>query len=159
MKKSKESELSPIHERAVDLLLSGRSGRETAEELGVRQETVSTWRNHVPAFQAELRRRREELREASRMRLESSASKALAVLEHELDSDEARYRIRSAEILLKDAKVVPTVETMSDNEVRAELQRLNAELLSNTSTANLTDEEREIFFRVVGAEDPMGEAG
>ncbi len=163
MKKSKESELSPIHERAVDLLLSGRSGRETAEELGVRQETVSTWRNHFPAFQAELRRRREELREASRMRLESSASKALAVLEGELDSDEARYRIRSAEILLKGAKVVPTeepaVETMSDNEVRAELQRLNAELLSNTSTANLTDEEREIFFRVVGAEDPMGEAG
>ncbi len=118
----------------------------------------------LPAFQVELRRRREELREASRMRLESSASKALQVLESELDSDEARYRIRSAEILLKGAKVVPTeerpaVETMSDNEVRAELQRLNAELVSNTSTANLTDEEREIFFRVVGAEDPMGEAG
>ena len=90
MKKSKESELSPIHERAVDLLLSGRSGKETSEELGVRQETVSTWRNHFPPFQVELRRRREELREASRMRLESSASKALQVLEHELDSDEAR---------------------------------------------------------------------
>ncbi len=37
--------------------------------------------------------------------------------------------------------------------------RLESALLSNTSTADLTDEEREIFFRVVGAEDPMGEAG
>ena len=53
----------------------------------------------------------------------------------------------------------PAVETMSDNEAQADLQRLNAELVSNTSTADLTDEEREIFFRVVGAEDPMGEAG
>ena len=48
---------------------------------------------------------------------------------------------------------------MSDNEVRAELQRLNAELVSNTSTANLTDEEREIFFRVVGGGEQRGEAG
>ena len=66
--------------------------------------------------------------------------------------------------MLKGAKVVPTeerpaVENMSENEARAELQRLNAEILSGTSTADLTDEEREIFFRVVGAEDPMGEAG
>ena len=33
---------------------------------------------------------------------------------------------------------------------------LYAELLSGTSTANLSDEEREILFRVVGGKDPMG---
>ncbi len=163
MAKTKQTQLSPVQEKAVAMLLAGRSGKQVADELGVRSATISVWRNHNAMFKAELERQRQEVREACRLKLESSASKALAVLEHELDSDEARYRIRSAEILLKGAKVVPTeepvVETMSDNEVRAELQRLNAELLCNTSTADLTDEEREIFFRVVGAEDPMGEAG
>ncbi len=44
-------------------------------------------------------------------------------------------------------------------EARAELKRLNAKLVSGTSTADLTDEEREIFFRVVRGKDPMGGAG
>ena len=80
------------------------------------------------------------------------------------DTPSRAYRIRSAEILLKGAKVVPTeeqlvVEKMNEQEARAELQRFKAELVAGTSTADLTAEEREVFFRVVGVEDPMGEAG
>lgn len=45
--------LTPKQDRAVGLLLAGKSGTEAAAEVGVRRETVSRWRK-LPAFAAAL---------------------------------------------------------------------------------------------------------
>ena len=53
--------LSIEQQRAIDLLMTGASDREVAEELGMARETITRWRNYHPEFQAELNRRRRAL--------------------------------------------------------------------------------------------------
>src|SRR5437867_94222 len=52
-------DLSPQQERAIDLLMQGRSDHAVAQAVNVRRQTVCDWRNHNPAFIAELNRRRQ----------------------------------------------------------------------------------------------------
>src|SRR5919108_5375055 len=58
-------------QRAVELLVAGRSDREAAEALGVSRVTVTRWRLYDPCFQVELNRRRDELWAAAADRLRS----------------------------------------------------------------------------------------
>ena len=51
--------LTPAQSSAVLLLVTGRTDAEAAAELGVHRCTVSQWKNHHPAFVAELNRTRD----------------------------------------------------------------------------------------------------
>jgi hypothetical protein len=52
--------LSEQQQTAVDLIVSGRNLQEAADQIGVARATVSGWKNHDPAFQAALNKRRQE---------------------------------------------------------------------------------------------------
>ena len=56
------STLTAIQAEALSLLLQGHSVNATAKRIGVVRHTVSRWRNHHPAFIAELNRQQEEVR-------------------------------------------------------------------------------------------------
>lgn len=53
--------LTAIQARALSLLLQGHSVTAAARRLGLERHTVSRWRNHHPAFVAELNRQQQEL--------------------------------------------------------------------------------------------------
>lgn len=80
-------ELTGPQLRAADLLATGSTDAEAAEEAGVSRQTVWRWRQHNPVFRAALASRREEIWGAARDRLRSLLPKALEVLEGELAGD------------------------------------------------------------------------
>ncbi|AEH60601.1 hypothetical protein Mzhil_0736 [Methanosalsum zhilinae DSM 4017] len=54
---------------AIDLLVLGKTDRETSIAVGVTRETVTRWRNENPYFAAELNRQRKEIWQSSHDRL------------------------------------------------------------------------------------------
>ena len=50
------SRLSVEQLNAIDVLVQGRTDKETAETVGVARETVTRWRNDNPHFAAQLNR-------------------------------------------------------------------------------------------------------
>ena len=79
-----EALLSDPQVRAIDLLLLGRGVQEIADEVGVDRSTLWRWRQ-IPAFQAELNRRREALWSGYTDRIRSLLKMSLEVLEMALD--------------------------------------------------------------------------
>jgi hypothetical protein len=79
--------LSPQQERAVDLLASGKTVTDVAKVIEITRQTVSTWLNHHPGFQAALNNRRQELWAATTDRLRGLLPKALDVLEQALEGE------------------------------------------------------------------------
>lgn len=97
--------LSPTQERAAELLVSGKTITETAKEVGVSRQTVSSWLNHDPVFIAELNYRRDETWNAVKQRLTQLAVSAVDVLEEALRSSDARVRLSAAIHVLKALKL------------------------------------------------------
>ncbi len=69
---------------AIELLVSGKRDRETAEAVGVARETVTSWRLYDARFQAELNKRRHDVFSSSADRLRALLPMALQVLKQEL---------------------------------------------------------------------------
>ena len=76
--------LNVEQEHAIDLLIQGNSDRVVAEAVKVSRQTVCGWRNHNPAFVAELDRRQQDLLASHVDRLRQLAGKAIAALEQDL---------------------------------------------------------------------------
>ena len=94
--------LSPKKEKALELLLAGKTVTQAAKEIRVSRQTLSDWKNHDPIFIAELNRRRGELWDAARERLRGLLSQAVDVLEEDLTSaEDRRLRQQAAVHILK----------------------------------------------------------
>lgn len=92
----KSKKLNENQQLAIQLLASGKAGKAVAQELEIRNETLSRWRNQ-PQFQAELNAFVEDIRENARGRLLSLVDRALEIIEQELMSDElSSQRTRTA---------------------------------------------------------------
>lgn len=92
-----KQELQRIQIKAVSLLASGKTGRETAAECGVTPATVSRWIQHDPAFRALLDHLREEAPDAAaprytRERVFGAAKQALAEKGLEVDIGDVMAR-------------------------------------------------------------------
>ncbi len=77
---TRRSELSIGQQNAIDNLILGGTDAEAATAGGVGRQTVCDWRNHDPAFRAELNRERAALWSGSTDRLRSLVPLALTVL-------------------------------------------------------------------------------
>lgn len=49
-----KKKLSPRQLKALDLIMSGKTTQEVAEEVGVTRQTISHWKNHDPEFKERL---------------------------------------------------------------------------------------------------------
>jgi Homeodomain-like domain len=79
-KSQQKSTFKPLtieQENAIDLLITGRSDRDTAEAVGVNRMTVWQWRREHPVFMAALERRRAEVWRQPQERLRALLSKAV----------------------------------------------------------------------------------
>jgi hypothetical protein len=86
---------------AIDLLVSGKNDKETAELLGLSRTAVTKWRLYDPVFQAALNQRRAEVWGAGLDRLRSLIPKALDALAEEVESKESPNRFKAAVEVLK----------------------------------------------------------
>ena len=73
------TELRGNQQRAIQLLIAGKSVTETAIAVGVDRRTLQRWRSNNPHFQAEYNRQRTEIYESAQFRFESRRSGAQSV--------------------------------------------------------------------------------
>ena len=106
-KTDKTRQLSIEQENAVDLLIQGRSDRETAEAIGVTRQTVCAWRNQDSLFAAELNARRNALWRGHADRLRSMVARALDTLESGLTEEDPKLRQSAAVHILRAATGLP----------------------------------------------------
>lgn len=96
-KVDKTRQLSIQQQNAIDLLVQGKSDRETAEAIGVSRQTVTNWRNNNTVFIAELNKQRKAVWGAQVDRIRYLISAALDVLEEDLkDTDNKQLRQKAA---------------------------------------------------------------
>jgi hypothetical protein len=95
-----DENLSSAQLKAVCLLASGESVTDTAVAVGVARQTLSGWKNHNSAFQAELARKQAEIWNESRERLRTALPKATEVLISALDDDSPRVRLSAARTVI-----------------------------------------------------------
>ncbi len=129
MKKTRE--LTPIQQRAITLLLQGKSQTEIARELNIDRTTLWNWRTKDPVFTAELNKAQAELYAQAVSRLYSLTTKALETLEEILEkSDDEQTKIKAASFILKSAglnEINFTPGPMSEEEVIEHWVREEAE--------------------------------
>lgn len=94
-------------QNAIDLLISGSSDREAAQQVGVDRSTITRWRLYHPAFQAKLNAQREAVWGIAKEKLRSLLSQAVDLLAERMNSPtvEDADRIRIALDVLKLVKL------------------------------------------------------
>lgn len=88
--------LSNKQQRALELLLQGKTQTEVASELEIDPSTVWRWLRLGTAFEDQYRQARAEIWSSMRWRLRQLGSKALDVLETSLSSEDERIRLKAA---------------------------------------------------------------
>ena len=119
---TKNDNLTITQERAIHLLMSGKTDKKVAEDLGLARQTVTNWRNHDSVFIARLNAERKALWSANQERLRSLVFRAVGILESSLESENERIRQSSAVQILKmygQQKVTPSGWTSADLSVRS----------------------------------------
>ena len=133
--------LTPAQSCAVLLLAAGRTDAETAAELGVHRCTVSQWKNHHPAFIAQLNRTRDSVNAELADRFRVLASSALRVIGEALEGDDSPARTAAAFALLKRVPLTTAVAgpRHADEVVYAETARRLAATPINDKFVNPFD--------------------
>jgi hypothetical protein len=93
------STLTTLQLQAIDLLLRGHSVNHVAGTIGITRVTISRWKNHHPAFIAELNRRQQELLSHSALLYQRLLERSLRTLHDVLSgksADKAALRIAVA---------------------------------------------------------------
>lgn len=116
--------LTEVQERALELLLAGKTVTATAEAVGVDRRTVSRWRLEDAAFMAELNKRRLELRDAARAKLMAMVGTAIDAIHLSI----AEGNAKTALALLEGLRIIGTDAERDSTEtsraaIQAELDR------------------------------------
>ena len=107
---NEQSRLTMAQLNAIDLLIQGKSDRETAEALGMARETINKWKNLNQDFKAILHQRRGEIWKDQLTRLRDLADKAISVLAEDLETEDRRLRQNAAIHILKSVGIYGMME-------------------------------------------------
>jgi hypothetical protein len=109
--KTDDLTLNAAQEVALLALLGGASVTDAAVEAKVTRQTVSEWTHHHPGFMAALAAGRKAAHEAVQDRMRDLGTKALDVVERELDRDDASPDVALDVLKLLAKMSVPGGET------------------------------------------------
>ena len=132
--------LAPNQIKALGLLLSGATGQATADSCDVRRETIARWKKESH-FAVALEEGRQELLQSSKLRLTTLFQEALDVLGELLQSDSEMTRARATNTIMATALRIPStgdepkMETMSESELKAEIERIDRDIRGRDQTA------------------------
>jgi len=99
--KSKEKDLRPKQEAALELAAAGVRDAEIARQVGVTRQSVNRWRNQDSTFIRTLEERRLAMRDEQMARLSDLLDLAMDVIEGELRGEDARGKRQAALAVLK----------------------------------------------------------
>lgn len=118
----KSQTLSEQQRLAVQLLASGKNGRQVAEQLEIGEDTVSRWRNHDADFKAAINAILRDVEDSNQCHLRRLASNALLVLEEIMQNPEesASDRIKAAGLILDRLSLSEPVGSTSPAVVRGQ---------------------------------------
>jgi aryl-alcohol dehydrogenase-like predicted oxidoreductase len=116
---------------AIEALLTGATHAEAAEKAGVHRVTVSSWATKHPGFQAELNRRRREVRERSASRLRELDVAALDAVATQLETHDPEFAMKWLKFRGANATTFPDTGPTDAEEI---LERLVAARVSATPT-------------------------
>ena len=85
--KPHKSSLTPQKELAITVLLAGKTDQEAATAAGVARETICRWRSSCPFFEAEFNRRRREIWESQKIRLQALVGDAITTIAEAVKTD------------------------------------------------------------------------
>jgi transposase len=112
-KGNKMAHLSNKQQMAIDLILMGKVDREVAEIVKVSRSTINDWKNTNEVFKNELNKRKFEISQANKERLNSIYKKALETVEKAIVDNE------DVKTALEIIKLYHTPIYQKDNEVKA----------------------------------------
>ena len=104
-KMTKKYNLTITQERAIQLLMTGLTDQQVADNLETARPTITNWRNHDSAFVARFNAERKAVWSAHQEKLRAMVSKAVNVLGSGLDSQDEKIRQNSAIHVLKSVGV------------------------------------------------------
>ena len=117
------ADLAIQKQRALQLLLEGKSASQVAEMIGVDRTTIYRWLKE-PSFIAERNRQANELRDAAQSRLHALVGKSIDVVERQVEAG----NLKAALAVLKSTGMMalekPDTETDECRLVKREVERL-----------------------------------
>ena len=111
---------------ALELLLTGMSDAEVAQNVGVSRQTVWLWRSREPEFMAELSERRDSLWSTQSDKLRALLPDALKVIQASLSSPDESTRLRAAFQVLKAAGMVSLSQPVSQSAQQIQTEQILA---------------------------------
>ncbi len=154
-------ELSVEQRNAIDLLVTGKTDAETAAVVGVSRQTICGWRNHHPAFMAEMNARRQAIWGTAGDRLRALMPMALDTLEAALTADPPDWRAASKVIQLagldRDHNAKPTLGPASigptdvDDVLDDHVRRRRGNPLQDIIDGPVTESERQAVLQEMNA--------
>lgn len=88
-------------ERAIFLLLEGKTMNEAASELGVNRSTVYRWKKNDALFKKELNRLKRSAWEAGESKLISARTAAIDAAIELLEHEDARIKLKAIDTILR----------------------------------------------------------
>jgi hypothetical protein len=143
-------QLSITQRNAIDLMVAGKSDAEVAHAVGVTRQTVCGWRNHHPAFIAELNAQRQGIWGAAGDRLRGLLPSALDSLESALTAEPPDWRaaIKVLEVAgLKASMTPPTGPVDSVGVLDEMVRRQNDEVMRELLLGSVSDGDRDALVR------------
>jgi transposase-like protein len=135
------SVLEPAQMVALEALLSGQTVTDAAAAAGVNRTTLHRWLREHFHFQAELNAARLALRQASFVRLDALAERALEVLQQSLSTgNDARVAIevlKGAGLLGGDRQIGATNAEILERETRSDIETRLADLKEKSLFSSL----------------------
>ena len=131
MSKLNGNGLNATEERAVSLMLSGKSVTEVANALSVDRSTLYSWMDK-PTFQAYHNRLVKDIRENTKQSLLSLYNDALKVIKESLNSKDERIKTKSAFWLVNRIEPTQFGETGPREVIR---QQCTSPMLTDWSTS------------------------
>src|ERR1051325_2800284 len=95
--------LTPLHDKAIFLLLRGHSDASIAKSLSISRMTLYRWRSCNPLFQAALNRKRQELWQSDLENLRGLLSRSLRILKKHMRSKDPALQLKAATAMLSHA--------------------------------------------------------
>jgi len=131
--------LTPTQNQAIDLLIRGHCDTSVAAKVGVDRRTLYRWRNHHPAFIAELNFRQQQLLAHSALLYSRSLRRSFKVVNKTLKTPDSSDAIRVALALINgtagrkalNQQIGPTNPIAVVNAMAAEEERLLADTNSD----------------------------
>ena len=88
-----QDDLTVIQDKAIQLLMMGRSDQAVADELGIARQTVNNWKHNDAAFAARFNAERQALWSTHREKLRSLVAQAVDVLAEDMAATlEPKYK-------------------------------------------------------------------